>query len=203
MDWTSLLLAGGIGVGGSLLGGMFGDDAAGDALKLQKKMAEQGRDDLKPWRKYGEKALEQLWNYIQDPSQVTEMPGYKFAFGEGTKALLRSAAATGGLHSGATGKALTRYGQDYATTNYLRYLQPYQQLSGAGQSAAAGTAMMGQNYANQASSNILAQGSARAGTVGNVTNALLGGIKDYYYMSEMEKLREALGNRQNTYPPHD
>jgi len=45
-------------------------------------------------------------------------PGYGFRLSEGLKALERSAAARGGLLSGGTGKALTRFGQDFASQEY-------------------------------------------------------------------------------------
>lgn len=191
--WEAALSAA-LGVGGSLLAGKQGSDATEEALKLQKEMFQQGREDLAPWRKYGQQALEKLWGYIEDPSKVTEMPGYEFALGEGSKALLRARSATGNLQSGATGKALTRYGQDYATTNWLKYLQPYESLSTTGENAAARTGAMGAQYANAASQNILAGGAARAGMIGNVTNALTSGVKDYYYMNQMNKLTDTLGS---------
>lgn len=52
----------------------------------------------------------------------TKTPGYDFRMQEGQKALEQSAAAKGTLFSGATGKALTRYGQDYGTYEYDNYL---------------------------------------------------------------------------------
>ena len=74
-------------------------------------------------------------------------PGYAFRMSEGMKALERSAAARGGLLSGATLKGTQRYGQDLASQEYQnafnRYqieragtLNPYQALSGTAQSSA-------------------------------------------------------------------
>jgi hypothetical protein len=55
-------------------------------------------------------------------------PGYGFRFAEGMKGLERSAAARGGLLSGATLKGITRYGQDMGSQEYQnafnRYLRP-------------------------------------------------------------------------------
>lgn len=45
-------------------------------------------------------------------------PSYAFRQSEGMRALEHSAAAQGGLLSGSTGKALQRYGQDLASTEY-------------------------------------------------------------------------------------
>jgi len=58
-------------IGGSLLGGMMGSDAAGDAaaqqaaagresIAFQREMAGQQRADLQPWRQQGESALNRL-----------------------------------------------------------------------------------------------------------------------------------------------
>ncbi len=49
---------------------------------------------------------------------VTQDPSYQFRLQEGQQALERSAAAKGTLLTGGTAKALARYGQDYASTEY-------------------------------------------------------------------------------------
>lgn len=49
---------------------------------------------------------------------VTQDPSYQFRLQEGQKALERGAAAKGTLLTGGTAKALARYGQDYASTEY-------------------------------------------------------------------------------------
>jgi len=52
----------------------------------------------------------------------TATPGYEFRREEGRRALEQSAAAKGGLFSGATGRELERYGQGVATSEYDNYL---------------------------------------------------------------------------------
>ena len=49
---------------------------------------------------------------------TTADPGYAFRLAEGQKALERSASSRGTLLTGGTAKALTRYGQDYASNEY-------------------------------------------------------------------------------------
>ena len=78
-------------------------------------------------------------------------PGYAFRLSEGMKALDRTAAARGGLLSGATLKGAERYGQGLASDEYQRAYERYNtnranQLnplmgyaSGAGMSATAGS----------------------------------------------------------------
>jgi len=128
-------------------------------------------------------------------------PGYAFRMSEGMKALERSAAARGGLLSGATLKGTQRYGQDLASQEYQnafnRYqtqrtntLNPYASLAGVAQSSAntlgqaagayganAGNiAMMG--GANAANAQ-LALGNIRGQQFSNAANALGQGY-DFY-----------------------
>lgn len=125
-------------------------------------------------------------------------PGYAFRMSEGIKALDRSAAAKGGLLSGAQMKGIERYGQGLASDEYMnafnRYqtqrantLNPYASLAGVGQTAtnalgnAAGAygtsagnlAMAG--GANQANAQ-LAMGNIRAGQYANYGNLLGQGL---------------------------
>jgi len=51
-------------------------------------------------------------------SDFQKDPGYDFRMGEGTKALERSASARGGVLSGRALKETERYGQDYASNEY-------------------------------------------------------------------------------------
>jgi len=128
-------------------------------------------------------------------------PSYAFRMSEGMKALERSAAARGGLLSGATMKGIQRYGQDLASTEYQnafnRYqttrantLNPYASLAGVAQSSAntlgqaagayganAGNIAMagGANAANAQ----LALGNIRGQQFSNAANALGQGY-DFY-----------------------
>lgn len=77
-------------------------------------------------------------------------PGYQFAFGEGQRAIDSSAAARGMSNSGATLKALQRYGTGIADQQYGNYLQRLMSLGQQGQSATGsqvntiGTGLQGQ-----------------------------------------------------------
>lgn len=58
-------------------------------------------------------------------------PGYQFGLDEGAKTVQASAAARGGLNSGATLKALTKFGNDYADQQgYTPYMNKLAALSG-------------------------------------------------------------------------
>lgn len=120
-------------------------------------------------------------------------PGYGFRMSEGMKGVERSAAARGGLLSGATLKGIERFGQDLASNEYgnafQRYyaqrnarLNPLQSMLGQGQtstnvmSQAAGQAGQGiaQAYGNAGqarASGYVGMANAANQGVGSITNA--------------------------------
>ena len=144
--------------------------AAREAIAFQREMAEQAREDVAPWREAGVKALETLQEKISEgPGDFESSPGYEFRLSEGTKALERGAAARGNLLGGAEQKALTRYGQDYATQDYDNFLRryyesmtPLQSLAGIGQSSASQTAGQAANLGTSVG-NILTNTAANVG----------------------------------------
>lgn len=96
-------------------------------------------------------------------------PGYQFGLDEGAKTVQASAAARGGLNSGATLKALTKFGNDYADQQgFTPYMNRLAALSGMAQTSTNQTNALGQNYANQVGANLQNAGQARAqGIYGN------------------------------------
>jgi hypothetical protein len=150
-------------------------EAAEKARKTALEMYYQSREDVLPWMEAGEYGLGELMRYMQDPSLVTEMPGYEFGLGEGINALARGASARGRQLSGAQGKALQRFGQDYAQQNFLNYLKPYQSLAGLGQTSAMGMGGLTGQAAGQIIPAIYAGGQA-LGSAGQAQAAgVLGG----------------------------
>lgn len=104
---------------------------------------------------------------------LTSEPGYQFRLEEGLKAINALAANRGSLDSGATLKALTRYGQDYAGNEYQNAFnrdaankeRKYNMLagvSGTGQTTATNIGTFGANTANNIAENYLGAGNARA-----------------------------------------
>jgi hypothetical protein len=182
--------------------------ASREALALQQRMYEEGVARQQPWYEAGKTALNKL---IPEATSYTPFgmaqfqadPGYAFRLSEGQKALERSAAARGGLLSGATGKALTRYGQEAGSQEYMnafkRYqlerearLAPLQSLAGVGQTTANTLGSAGQGYANQA--NQLAM--TNAANMGNL--ALMGGnIRASQYGTAGSALNTALNTDWN------
>lgn len=105
-------------------------------------------------------------------------PGYDFRVAEGQKAIERAAAAGGRLNSGATAKALTRFGQDYASNEYNNYLNRLSGLAGGGQVAANSSANILQGSASGQANALIAGGNAKAAGTSAFGNSLAGGISD-------------------------
>lgn len=111
-------------------------------------------------------------------------PGYAFRQAEGQKAIERSAAARGGLLSGAAMKGIERFGQGLASEEYQNAFNRFQSnqnnqfnrfasLAGVGQTANNALQTAGSNYANaigqigmnnaaNQGNSLMAQGNARA-----------------------------------------
>lgn len=177
-------------VGSSLIGA----SATGKAVKaqsnsadaanaLQKYMYDQTRSDQMPWHDAGTGALAQLQEFLKPGADMTKLlqaqPGYQARLNEGVNAIDRSAAANGSLNSGGTLKALTRYGQDYASNELTNVLNRYYSMAGLGQTANNSMGAAGSNYANNAGNNLMAAGNARASGYlanGQIAGNALGGL---------------------------
>jgi hypothetical protein len=159
------------------------------------------------------------YNYSVDPNdpdfgsaarafgmdQFEADPGYAFRMSEGMKALERSAAARGGLLSGATLKGITRFGQDTASNEYTnafnRYqiernarLNPLQSLMGMGQTSAGqltnAAGGLGQGLGQAAA----ARGAANASSYMNSATALnnaISGLGNNYMLYNMMNRAQA------------
>lgn len=152
--------------------------ASREAIDLQRQMYYEGVARQQPWLQAGQIALNKLvpeaTNYQNfGMEQFKQDPGYAFRMSEGMKALENSAAARGGLLSGATMKGIQRYGQDMASQEYTnafnRYqvergarLNPLQSLAGVGQTTANALAAGGQAFAGSVNQLTLANAADRA-----------------------------------------
>ena len=120
--------------------------------------------------------------------------GLQFGLSEGTKGINRQAAAGGSMLSGATLKALTRFGNDYGSTkaneSYNRFnndnTTQYNRLaglSGAGQQSTNAVSAAGASMANNISSSQQGVGNARGSAYlsqGNAwQNAINGGVSAF------------------------
>lgn len=202
-----------VGIGGSLAGSVIGADAAGDAADS---MAASTRDTnatnkyifdkqvelQSPFREAGLTANNRLMQLMGlssggedngslmgsfNADSMYEDPGYAFRLGEGMKGVENSAAARGGLLSGAALKAIQKYGQDYASGEYDKAWQRdsatktnnfnrLQALVGTGTGATQQISDAAGQYATRTASANASLGNAQAaGTIGTA-NAWSNGI---------------------------
>lgn len=204
-----------IGAGGAIVGGMLSGSAARSAASTQAAATQEASDAQErmferqvqlsePWRAAGEQALNRLVPLATQytpfgMAQFQADPGYAFRLSEGQKALERSAAARGGLMSGATGKNLLRYGQEMGSQEYQnafnRYqaerqarLQPLQSLAGVGQTTAQQLGQAGmqtaQNIGELGTSGAAARASGYVGQANALSNAL-SGVSNAYMQSQL------------------
>ena len=186
--------------------GTLQKQVADEQVALQREQFERQVQLQEPFRQAGITALNKLVPLSTEytpfgTQQFQQDPGYAFRLAEGQKALERSAAARGGLMSGAAGKALTRYGQEMGSQEYQNAfnrfqaerqarLNPLQSLAGVGQTSAnvlgqAGQAMTAGSagalgaYGAGASEALGAAGQARASGYVGGANAIGGAFNQY------------------------
>lgn len=147
-------------------------------IALRRQMYEEGVARQQPFYDAGVNALpgylkgigqggDLVRGFTMDDYQAD--PGYAFRLSEGQKALDRSAAARGGLISGAALKAAGRYGQDMASQEYSNAYNRFRDTQGLQRNALAGVvgfaptaagsmATAGQNYASGVGPQMYQQG---------------------------------------------
>jgi len=181
--------------------------AANSSIQEQNNEYNQTRADQAPWRTTGASALNQIaklygldtvdenGNVVKgsgkaDFSSFTTAPDYTFAQQQGQDAINRSAAARGGLLSGAAVKAGETYASGLASQNFQNYVNNLEGVAGSGQAATNATQAAGTNMANNNSASLMAAGNARAsayGTIGssisNATNGLASNYLMYRYLN--------------------
>lgn len=182
-------------------------DAAQRATEAQQAATAQTRADLQDWRTTGESANNQLAAMLGLNGQTADFttdPSYQFRLAEGQKAVDNSAASRGSTLSGGALKALQKYGQGMASTEFQNSFNRLAGVSGMGQNAAAGQGTASMNFGNSAAQNIIGAGNAQAsGTVGQTnawTGALGQGIQGYQ-QNELMKLIAGKGGGSSGYIP--
>ena len=201
-------------VGSAVIGGVASSKAASTqaaaadrAAAGQERMFERQVELSEPWRKAGEQALNKLIpltdykNFSMSDFQAD--PGYSFRMSEGMKGLERSAAARGGLLSGATLKGIQRFGQDLGSQEYQnafnRYqteraarLQPLQSLAGVGQTTAQQIGESGMRTAANIGETQMSGAAARASGYVGGANALTQGLGTYLNYSQGQNMLNTL-----------
>jgi hypothetical protein len=192
-------------------------DIANQQVALQREQYLKNLELNAPFREAGLTAQNKLLGYLglgegdgryaRDFSMADYQadPGYAFRLSEGTKALDRTAAARGGLLSGAALKGAQRFGQDLASQEYQgafnRYqinranqLNPLQSIMGAGQTATGQDISGGANYASNVGNALGAFGAGQASNIIGSGNARASG-----YLGMANAASSSLGQGLNFY----
>lgn len=188
-----------VGAVGAVAGGAMAANASKSAAKSQANAAQaasdqqlamynQTREDLSPYTQAGQTALSQLmgqmgqggyFNQTYSGQDLYNDPSYQFRLNQGLNSVQSSAAAQGGLLSGATLKALNNYASDYASQEYSNAYNRFNadqtnrfnrlsSLAGMGQNAAAQVGNNGLQTAQAVANNTMAGANATAaGQVGS------------------------------------
>lgn len=173
---------------GSLVQTMFAEDAEDKTYEAANRANDQTRyffdmtrKDNQPFLEGGYqandllKALMSSGALSSNPSFAgyQKDPSYGFQQSEALKAVQGSAAARGGLYSGATQKAISDRAQNIANADYGNWWNRNQQgmtnrvnllnaIRSGGQAAAGAIGSAGMNAGNQISGNLIGQGNASA-----------------------------------------
>jgi len=135
-------------------------------------------------------------------------PGYQFRQSEGQRMLEGSAAGRGGLLSGATLKALSKYGQDLASQEYGSAYNRYNAdldrrfnrlsgIAGTGQTATRDVAQLGSQTAQSIGQNQIGAGNARASGYVGQANAIGGAVNSagqYMQLRDLMKTTQPVAN---------
>lgn len=119
-------------------------------------------------------------------SFMSDDPSYGFRFQEGQRALERSAAARGGLLSGGTGRRLARYGQDYASTEYMNRFNRLSTIAGMGQTMTANMGQIGFGYGGNMGNIIGGIGASRASGYLGQGSALGGSLQNLAFLRALQ-----------------
>ena len=179
-------------IGGSIISGVLGSNAAKKSAKANERgqergIAEQGRQfditqgNLQPFQEAGQKAIGSQQDLLglngvgaQQAAfaAMQDSPGQQFLRDRAQKNLLRNSSAIGGLGGGNVRSALVEQGVGFAQQDLQNQFGRLGQLAGQGQNAATSIGQFGQNKANQvqqAESNI---GQARSTGIINKNNVV-------------------------------
>lgn len=193
-----------VGAGASIATGSMAAHAqtksANAQIAEERRQSDQSRADLAPWRAVGGGALERLagmygvgadgsptgpsgsGGLAGDPNNAYggffASPGYNWRRDQGVQAVERSAASRGLLSSGAAVKAIGRYADGLASSEYQNYGDRLAQLAGFGQGAATSTVAAGQTATAGIVNAQQAAGNARASSYANIGSSINSGINN-------------------------
>jgi hypothetical protein len=145
-----------------------------------------GQNPLKHYQDFGQREG-RSWGAVAQPAgapassaqtmqqafdKFRATPGYQFGFNQGQTALTSAANASGGLFSGKAGKALVKFGTDYADQQgYTPYMNRLASAAGLGQTATNQVGQYGQSTANNVGNALMSAGNARASGITGSANS--------------------------------
>lgn len=148
--------------------GQMQADSSKYAADIAQKQFEQTRQDQMPWLEAGQKALGGLSDMLYgDPSKFVNDPSYQWRKQQGMDGIESSAAASGGLLSGAALKSLNGHNSSLASQEYSNAFNRLSGMAGTGQSTANAIGNFGAN-------NALNQGNAAIGGANAQANGIVG-----------------------------
>jgi hypothetical protein len=178
-----------VGAAATMFSGSKAAKAQKQAANMQvaesRRQYDTDRADFAPWRETGKAALDKLAaiygvgpTKLDPAAEIAATSGYQFRLGEGVKAVERSASARGRLMSGASMKAIQRFGEGLASSEYNIFADRLAGLAGVGQSATAATSAAGQNSSAQIAAAYGRAGDARASSYANTGSAISQGVNN-------------------------
>lgn len=226
------------GVATNMAAGTAADAQAESAAQsdaTQRYMYDQTRSDNAPFLANGTAASNKLANYLGLSGDATspnygslnrkftaadlaaDVPystGMQFGLDQGTTGINRLAAASGSLNSGATLKALAKFGNDYGnqqagaaqnrfTADQTNTYNRLAGVAGSGQTAANTIDSAGASTANALSNTAIGLGNARGASAIAQGNAISGGansISNYYRQQQLlDQLQNGRSGGYNGY----
>jgi hypothetical protein len=180
------------------------EQAAADSLAFQQGVYNNTTANLQPYVNTGTNALYSLASLYGVPTgangtngsgatpgssptnngamtafnNFTQTPGYQFPLQQGQLSANRSLAASGLENSGGALKALTQYGQGYASTGFNNYLSQLSALANNGQNAAVQTGTAGNQAAQTVNNATNTYGTANASGIVGSANAINSGVNN-------------------------
>lgn len=159
-------------------------DAANQQIELQREIYEDTSAKFQPFLDGGTNAFNALLSEMglaDAPAGwggYTASPGYAAQMKGGMDALQSSAAARGGLMSGATMKASQQFGNDLAAQDYGNFYNRLAGVAGQGQAAAGNQAAAAANYGQNAGNALASIGNASAAGAIGQSNAWANGLNN-------------------------
>jgi len=177
--------------------GLYTSGQQADAIKsaqdsanaTQKAEETQARTDLAPYNAAGSSAVKTTADLsgangldaaTAAQANFLKSPGYDFQLSEGLRAVDQGAASKGILHSGATIKAETAYGEGLAQQDFTSYYNRLSDLAKLGENAGAKTGDQGVTTGQGIASTDTSGASALASIYGNAGKAVNNSLTNYF-----------------------